>query len=155
MKKKKKPNGYWTKERCQEESLKYKTRFEFQKKSSGSYSSSYLNGWLDEVCGHMVKKKGIWTNKENCKNEALKYKTKTEFRNKSSSAYSISIKNGWLDDICLHMKSNWKRNFWNYDKCKKESLIYLSRNEFSKKSTYACNVSRKNGWLDEFFPKRK
>ena len=40
--------GYWTKENCKEESLKYKNRFEFKKVSGGAYHSSRKNGWLDE-----------------------------------------------------------------------------------------------------------
>jgi hypothetical protein len=45
---KRKPRGFWTKENCQKESLKYNTRFEFLKGSGGAYESSRRNGWLDE-----------------------------------------------------------------------------------------------------------
>lgn len=38
----KKPNGYWTKERCHEEALKYNSRKEFQSKSRGSYKSALV-----------------------------------------------------------------------------------------------------------------
>jgi len=48
-----KPNNYWTKERCHEESLKYKTRSEFYRNSISAYSRSYRSKWLDEVCSHM------------------------------------------------------------------------------------------------------
>ena len=44
----KKGRGYWTKERCFEESKKYKNRFSFQKGSRGAYKASYENKWLDE-----------------------------------------------------------------------------------------------------------
>jgi len=136
----------WVKEKCQKESLKYNTKFEFQMGSSGAYNSSLKNKWLDDICDHMIKKKEMWISKKKCQKESLKYKTKIDFRKKSSGAYSSSLKNKWLNDICDHMESNWKRNFWNYNECKKESLKYSSRNEFS-------NTSRKNGWLNEFFPK--
>jgi len=44
-----KPSGYWDiKENCLQESLKYKTRGEFKKGTSGAYNSSSRNGWLDE-----------------------------------------------------------------------------------------------------------
>ena len=39
----------WTKEKCQEESLKYKTRTNFQKLSKGAYSSAYRHNWLNDV----------------------------------------------------------------------------------------------------------
>ena len=43
-----KERGYWTKERCIEESKKYSTRNEFDKKCRGAYSASSKNGWLDK-----------------------------------------------------------------------------------------------------------
>lgn len=52
---KEKPKGYWTKEKCQEEALKYTKRREFSIKSAGVYSKSRKNKWLDEICAHMKK----------------------------------------------------------------------------------------------------
>jgi predicted GIY-YIG superfamily endonuclease len=103
---KRKPWGYWTKENCIQESLKYKTRNEFQKGSVSAYNSSCRNGWLDEIYSHMVELKkpnGYWT-KENCIQESLKYKTRYEFQKGSGSAYSLSWKNGWLDEVCKDME---------------------------------------------------
>jgi predicted GIY-YIG superfamily endonuclease len=50
-----KPNRYWTKERCVEDALKFTTRSEWQNKSSSAYSIALKNGWLDESCNHMIK----------------------------------------------------------------------------------------------------
>lgn len=52
----KKPNGYWTKERCFDEALKYKTRSSFKKQSGSAYARSCENGWIDEICSHMNKR---------------------------------------------------------------------------------------------------
>ena len=104
---KRKPRGYWTKENCLLESLKYKTRGEFSRGSVVAYESSRKNGWLGEVCDHMVelrKPYGHWNIKENCLQESLKYKTRTEFQKGSGGAYISSMKNGWLDEICGHME---------------------------------------------------
>ena len=43
----------WTKEKCQEESLKFKTRSEFKKKNDSAYKSAKRNGWFDEIISHM------------------------------------------------------------------------------------------------------
>ena len=97
----------WTKEKCREESLKYKSRSEFQKNSL-AYSPCYDHKWLDEVCSHMFQKKkpnGYWTN-ERCKEEALKYTTKSQFKKTEPCAYRTSRLNGWLNEICLHMIKN-------------------------------------------------
>ena len=44
----KKPNGYWTKERCEEESRKYQSKKEFVKGCSAAHHAAVVNGWLDE-----------------------------------------------------------------------------------------------------------
>ena len=91
----------WDYDTCKKEALKYKTRNEFCKGCSGAYRSSCINGWLDEVCSHMIelmKPKGYWS-KENCRKEALKYKSRYEFYKGSRSAYSSSMRNGWVDEF--------------------------------------------------------
>lgn len=50
----------WTKEEVHAEALKYKTRTEFARATdtkgcNKAYQSAIHNGWIDEVCSHMVK----------------------------------------------------------------------------------------------------
>ncbi len=44
---------YWNKENCKKEALKYKSRKAFSIGSSGAYSVSRRNNWLEEICTHM------------------------------------------------------------------------------------------------------
>jgi len=53
MKEIKKPNGYWTFERCKKEAKKYKSRTEFAKKGRGAYDAAVKFNWLDKICGHL------------------------------------------------------------------------------------------------------
>lgn len=91
---------------CKIEALKYTKRSEFKKYSQVLYNFSRKNGWLDEVCSHMVFNKklpsGYWTF-EKCKTEALKYNSRSEFKKKSFVAYNKSRKNGWLEEITNHI----------------------------------------------------
>ncbi len=90
----------WTKEKCQEESLKYSTRNEFKIKSSNAYHASSRNKWSDEICKHMEyinKPSGYWT-KERCKEESLNYKNREDFK-KSKGAFGSSYRNGWLGEF--------------------------------------------------------
>lgn len=48
------PPGTYSKERCQQMSLLYKTRTEFAFGSKGEYWAAQRHGWLDEICTHMV-----------------------------------------------------------------------------------------------------
>jgi len=144
----KKPNGYWTFERCQEEALKYKTRKEFFKKSSGCYHRSIKNGWLNLVCNHMINGSVFW-NKEICQEEALKYKTRNQFR-LNSYAYAAALRNGWLDEICSHMTELKKpKGYWTFERCKKAAKECNSITEFSKKYGGARLSAYKNNWLNE------
>jgi len=43
----------WGKESCQIESLKYKSRREFELKNRSAYGSALSHKWLDEICTHM------------------------------------------------------------------------------------------------------
>ncbi len=96
----------WNYEKCKEEALKYNSKVDLIRNSSGSYQSMKLNKWLDELCSHMKRPivyNFIWS-KEKCREESLKYKTRSDFKKHSGSAYSSASKNGWLDEICSHMK---------------------------------------------------
>lgn len=46
LKYKKKPNGYWTYERCRDSALKYKTKKDFLENDRSAHSASTIHGWL-------------------------------------------------------------------------------------------------------------
>jgi hypothetical protein len=52
---KSKPNGYWTKEKCLESALQYKTLKDWKNGDYAAYQASYVNGWQDECTLHMEK----------------------------------------------------------------------------------------------------
>jgi len=52
---------YWTKERCHEVALRHEHRSDFQKENGSAYAAACINGWLDDVCGHMAPKPNIQT----------------------------------------------------------------------------------------------
>jgi hypothetical protein len=93
-----KPNGYWTKEKCYEESLKYKCKSKFQK-SQHAYKKSIKNKWIDEFYPTKY-------TKENCSKIALKYETKIDFLNNDRNTYNLAYEHNWLSDICAHMIKN-------------------------------------------------
>ncbi|ALP47002.1 hypothetical protein phiGrn1_0289 [Vibrio phage phi-Grn1] len=102
----------WTPERLKEDALKYKTRQEWKKMSSG-YSAAQSRGIIDECCGHMTmhqKPKGYWT-LERLKEDALKYNTRSDWQKMSGSAYDAAHKKGLLDKCCGHMKASTKNAF--------------------------------------------
>jgi len=103
--------GYWTKERCQEESLKYITKIDFRNNSKPAYMKSLRSGWLNEICSHMNIKET--KPKEKCQEEALKYEYRKKFRMFNGSAYIAAHRNKWLDEICSHMEYLGKWSIYN------------------------------------------
>jgi len=153
-----KPIGYWTKERCHKEALKYNTRGEFSKKSSSAYARARNMKWMEEICSHMKsvtsKPNGYWT-KEKCHEEALKYSHKKNFYEKSLTAYEKSINKNWINEICSHMKDNHieqKRCIYAHefsDKC-----VYIGlTNNLSKRTYTHYKKTNNNSSVYEHFKK--
>lgn len=97
-----KTKTFLTKSYCRERAKQYESRSQFAKNDGSSYQTACREGWLEEICSHMVrlvKPVGFWQNKENCEREAMKHLTKKDFRMASSSAYQTSYRNGWLDEF--------------------------------------------------------
>jgi predicted GIY-YIG superfamily endonuclease/nuclear transport factor 2 (NTF2) superfamily protein len=149
---KKEPWRIWTKEKCHRVALKYKTKKDFQADCSAAYSSATKNGFLDEICKHMVpyrKPKGFWDFEE-CRKQAIKFQTRSEFQKGNVSAYREALNNGWLDEISSHMKSNINpKNYWTKKRCHEEALKYNTRSKFQKHSNTAYCKSIREKWLDE------
>ena len=131
-----KPKGYWTKEKCIDEALKYDMLSKFQKGSRGAYNRARKENWLDDICDHMInqhtkhKQNGYWT-KGKCQEESIKYQTRVEYRKLSGHSYNIARLSGWLDDICSHMKiigNNNKRCIYVYEFSDNHAYVGLTYN---------------------------
>ena len=100
--------GKWTKEKCSEESKKYKTRSEFKKGSPSAYQSALRNKWLNDYSWLSAPKtiKGATKySKEICREEAQKYKSRSDFQNGNNRAYIVAKTNGWLVDYTWFSES--------------------------------------------------
>jgi len=131
------PN-YWTKEKCLESALNYKTIKEWQKNESGAYSAAFTNNWIEECCEHMReihKRSGYWNIKENCINDAKKYKTRSEWAKISNSAYNGARYNNWIEECCEHMEEKIKlMGYWNIkENCINSALKYKTLKDWSRK----------------------
>jgi len=101
------PANFWTREKLQEEALKYTTKKDFFEKSTVAYCKALNLNILDEISSHMtILWQRKWDDKEKVKEKALKYKTRKEFAQKSSGAYARAIRNGYLDECCSHMQKS-------------------------------------------------
>ena len=139
----------WTKENIINESKKYKSRTEWQKKSGGSYSYALRHNLLDKLLPRIeYKYKGKWT-KENIIKEAKKYDSIVEWQKNSWTSYKRSRKLG-INNI---IKPKHKRIKWNKDLLHKDAKKYSSRSEWNIKSPTAYRYALENGYLKKIFPK--
>jgi len=100
----------WTKEKCQEEALKYNNKTDFINNTSTAYNKACKQKWLDDICSHMIERKkprGYWT-KEKCREEISKYEHMINFILNGSTAYNICLKNKWVGELCSHLKRKRK-----------------------------------------------
>jgi len=142
----------WTQNLCVIEAQKYVNRYEFQIRSKGAYLAAFRNGWLDNICKHMIRPinhNRVWY-LINCKEEALKYNTRQDFFRGSCGAYKAAHKNKWLNEICSHMISHKKPyHYWTKEKCVGEALKYCTKKEFCENSKAAYVAASKNNWVKE------
>lgn len=144
----------WSKEKCMEVALKYDNKTEFRASYPSAFQSSYKNGWIDEVCSHMIPKYKNWKSKDVCKQEALKYSTRYEFSVGSCSSWDSARRNGWLDEICSHMlKLRNPKGYWTLENSINEAKKYKKSSEFKKKSSRAYTIVCNNNLIDTIFKK--
>ena len=79
---------------------------------------------------------------------------------RETTEYGFNYKN--VSDVCTGKKKSHKGFVfkfekpsisWTYETCKAEAAKYEKRSQFKAGAPGAYTKSKKNGWLDEFFPK--
>lgn len=90
----------WTYNKIRKVALKYNKRTIFRKNYPGAYDSAWRNGWLNDICSHMVgnKIKKYWTFKL-CEKEMIGCNSRMEFCEKNRGAYYFAINNNWMDKL--------------------------------------------------------
>lgn len=144
----------WTKDKCKEEALKYNNKTEFRANSSTAFRVSHENGWIDEVCSHMIPKYKNWKNKDICKQEALKYNTRYEYSVGSCGSWDSARRNGWLDEICSHMLMLRKpKGHWTLENSIEEAKKYKKPSEFKRNCSRAYKIVCDNNLINTIFKK--
>lgn len=142
-----KHRGYWTYEKCKEESLKYESRKELRIKNKGVYYAIKNNKWWEllEHMDRLCNTQNYWTY-EKCKEEVSKYETIKDFR--SSKAYQIILKNKWGELLdTLEYELTPERNI-KYDEIKKITLEYNSYKKFIEEKNSVYWIIMRRGWLE-------
>ena len=147
LKRGRKINGYWTKERCVKNASGYDSIGDWRTSGNGgAYFSARENNWLDECTGHMIydkKPSKHWT-KKTVLTEARKFSFKNEWAKKSSGSYDKACTNGWLYECTAHMIEIRKpKGYWTKEKIIAEARKYNSLIEWQNNSNTSITKARK------------
>ncbi len=133
----------WSLDLIQNEALKYTTRYDFQKGSSGAYGAAKRNKQLNIVCAHMPSRKASYIS---IKKAARKYTTKIEFKTKDGALYQAAVRAKCITDVCSHMVMKME---WDFNKVLDRALLCDSRSEFQNTESAAYTYAIRNGFLDD------
>jgi hypothetical protein len=148
----------WTKESVEIEAQKYTTLNHFHRGNCEAYMFASMNGYLDEICRHMLVRK-VWC-KDAVLAEAKKFSSIGEFRLSSMSAYNSAVRNGWLVEFTWLSRKNKKPSsfagkvkkgstFWIKENVISEAVKYKTKTDFAKGSPGAYQAALKNKWLGD------
>jgi len=152
-------NFFWTKERCAQEAKKYKVKSHFKAKSFSAFRSAKNNGWLDEICAHMISpqvSQGYWNIFENVFRAAQGAVSYSKFV-RLGGAYASARRNGWLDLIGLKRTRN-KPNSWTLKRIEELVLQYEYQDDFIRENSDAHQAAvKKKYWsgLQKLLKQRK
>jgi hypothetical protein len=135
----------WAKDSIFEEALKYQSRWEFSKLSSGAYYAASKKGILDKVCAHMEVKRAAWDFAQ-IQAEASRFSTLNEFRINSPKAYRAARRQNLLNKVCNHMKERCEIT---PEMVLEEASKYQLMTNFKKEASWAYSASRTLGILNE------
>ena len=158
---KRKPNGYWTLERCMEDAAQYSSRSEWNRNSGAAYRKARLSGWLEQCCEHMQVFHGKWS-LELCMESAAKYQHISDWQRGDCAAYKAAYKAGWKDACTAHMtpkpvvnsgqfsKGHSLNNVkWDLEACMAEALKYRTSSEWFQCGNASAQVASRNGWMEQ------
>lgn len=152
MKKSRKPDGYWTKDKVMVNARKYTILKDWRVHGSAAYSAAARHGWLREATEHLevsFVKTRRWT-KENIRLDAQKYTLLQDWRNNSSVACRIAVKKGWLEDVASHLKRiRKKKGYWSREAVILDALNYTRHKDWIECGTSAYVIAYKHGWFKE------
>ncbi len=156
METKRKPNGYWTLERCMEDASKHGTKAGWRNSDGGGYDAARRKGWLDQCSKHMLStaesKRAahlVWT-LDKCLEDAARFKSPAEWSRQSGGAYSSAQRNGWLDKCQAHMEPSYKPNgYWTLERCIEEAEKYETKADWARGNISSHSIALRNGWMDE------
>ena len=138
----------WTsKEKVFEESRKYHSKSEFQRKAGGAYNHAKHNKWLKEMTWLTTPERKIkWTH-DAVIEESRKYEYKCDFRKYACGAHLAASENGWLKEMTWLKDKHKPHNYWTKERVFDESRKYSNKKDFENNAKTTFLKAMNSGWL--------
>lgn len=156
-KRKRRPDGYWSRERVIETGKKFESSGHFAMKEPVAYSVALKSNLLDEIFGGQRRKirksgdckpRGFWT-KERCRQTASHFLTGAEFKKQEYSCYSAARRYGFYKEITSHfLLASKPKGYWTLSRCHEQALRFETRGAFVKGCKPAYEASVNKGFLE-------
>ncbi len=143
----KKPNGYWTEDKCLQDARQYLARSEWEKNSPSAYQRALKSGWLKKCSAHMKRPKvhnKKWTEKE-ILNSAAKYSARSQWAARELGAYIAARRLGILDEACAHMSNGHRR--WSVSAIAEDAKRFQNRSSWRNASPGAYAAAKRRRLL--------
>ena len=152
-----KPDGYWTIERCRKVWRSCSTITEFSRKHSGAYNWVYRRGLLGEIRKDLsIKYKQPYWTLDRCRKAWRSCSSISEFSSKYNSAYCSVSRKGWIPLMRKDFpNARAPIDHWTLDRCRKVWRGCGTIAEFRKMHSGAYTAVHRKGWLNtmrEDFP---
>ena len=151
-------NSFYTKEKCKEILLSYEYQRDVVKNHSNLINLCKVHGWHASIIKKLklkTNRNNHW-NKERCAKIVKTVSSISELSKKNKTAYNAVCRNRWNSELTAHLEGAKKPSgYWdNKELCielasKSRNITYFFRNFRA-----AHAASKRNKWLDEFFPKK-
>ena len=140
MKGMKKPNGYWTLEKCMQEASKYDSPADMKRGNPKAYTAMKSHGWYENCCAEMKSRRvpnNFW-NEERIVDVLLTTKTRTEFQNAYSGAYGAATALGIYERLTKMMVEQelWKEKNTKRRKRTQPDQRWTDRKAINRASDY-------------------
>jgi hypothetical protein len=135
-----------TKEVVTDAARKFSTRGAFARGDDSAYKRAIRNGWIDEVCAHMLRRQVTWT-KDAVAEVAQKFGTRIAFEKGARAAHGAAVRHRWLDDVCAHMSSGYVGR--DKDLIAARAKKFSTRNDFKFGDPFAYGAAQRGVWLRE------
>lgn len=146
----------YTKEKCKEILLSYEYKRDIYLNHPNLFTRCIRYGWHASLIKKLkLKQRSFYWTKERCAEVAKSVSTVKELSQNNRTVYNAILNNGWKDELMGHLNIMNKHGRWrDKEECRTAAMTTSCRSDFDDKFPQAYMMSRKNKWLDEFFPKK-